>query len=56
MLKKILHILRFLLMVFLIFLMVVLCFVFNKALDAKIQASQEEALNNIKPTEAILEE
>lgn len=55
MVKRILHVLRFLALVFLLFLTIVLCFVLNKALDAKIQESHEETLNNVKPTEAVYE-
>ena len=56
MLKKIIHILRFLALVFLLFLAIVLCFVLNKALDAKIQAKQAESLNNFKQSETLYEE
>lgn len=56
MLKKILHILRFFALVFLLFFTIVLCFVLNKALDAKIQAKHEESLNNLKQSEALYDE
>ena len=52
MMKKVTHVLRFLALVFFLFLAIVVCFLLNKALDAKIAASHEEALNNVKATEA----
>ena len=54
--KRFFHILRFLALVFFLFLAVVMCFIFNKALDSKINESHKDALNNIKPTEAVYPE
>lgn len=45
--KKITHFLRFLALVFFLFLAVVVCFVFNKALDQKISESHENTLNAV---------
>ncbi|MBO5352031.1 MAG: hypothetical protein J6A77_01910 [Lachnospiraceae bacterium] len=49
--KKITHFLRFLALVFFMFLAIVVCFVFNKVLDQKIsegQAEVMEAVNDYK--------
>jgi len=54
--KKILHILRFLALVFLLFFTIVMCFVLNKALDRKIMDSHEETLHNVKTEQPYEEE
>lgn len=45
--KKITHFLRFLALVFFLFLAITVCFVFNKALDQQIAASHTETLNEV---------
>ena len=44
--KKVTHFLKFLALVFFLFLAVVFCFVANKALDQKINEGQKEVINS----------
>lgn len=46
-LKKVTHVLRFLALVFFMFLAIVFCFVFNKVLDQKISEGQAEVIEAV---------